>query len=74
MPKPTDPQQLQMYKIMAFMPVIFGLVLYNYAAGLSLYMITSSSIGILEQKVIRKRWPVPSPALTGAVIPPGGRK
>lgn len=74
MPRPTDPQQLQMYKIMAIMPVIFGLVLYNYAAGLSLYMITSSALGILEQKVIRKRWPVPTPALAGTVIPPPGGK
>ncbi len=73
MPKPVDPQQLQMYKIMAIMPVIFGLVLYNYAAGLSLYMITSSALGILEQRVIRKRWPVPT-ALTGAVIPPARGK
>jgi|FLOH01.1.fsa_nt_gi YidC/Oxa1 family membrane protein insertase len=59
MPKPTDPQQAQMQKMMAFMPILFGLILYNYAAGLSLYMITSSSIGIFEQQVIRKRWPVP---------------
>lgn len=59
MPKPTDPQQAQMHKMMAFMPVIFGFVLYNYASGLSLYMITSSALGIFEQRVIRKRWPVP---------------
>ena len=59
MPKPTDPQQAQMQKMMTFMPVLFGLILYNYAAGLSLYMITSSLIGIFEQQVIRKRWPVP---------------
>ena len=50
-----------MMKMMAFMPIIFGLVLYNYAAGLSLYMITSSAVGIFEQKVIKKRWPVPTP-------------
>jgi YidC/Oxa1 family membrane protein insertase len=74
MPRPTDPQQLQMYKIMAIMPVIFGLVLYNYASGLSLYMITSSALGILEQKVIRKRWPVPTPAMSGTVIPPASGK
>ena len=52
MPKPTDPQQAQMQKMMAFMPIMFGVMLYNYAAGLSLYMITSSSLGIFEQKVI----------------------
>ena len=67
MPKSTDPQQQQMMKIMTFMPIIFGFVLYNYAAGLSLYMITSSAIGIFEQKVIKKRWPVPTP---GAPDPP----
>ena len=60
MPKPTDPQQAQIHKMMAIMPVIFGFVLYNYAAGLSLYMIMSSLIGIFEQKFIRKRWPIPS--------------
>lgn len=61
MPKPTDPQQAQMHKMMAFMPILFGFILYNYAAGLSLYMITSSSIGIFEQRVIKKRWPVSQP-------------
>lgn len=66
MPKPTDPQQAQMHKMMAFMPILFGLILYNYAAGLSLYMITSSAIGIFEQKVIRKRWPVPGAPQAGA--------
>jgi len=42
------------------MPILFGFILYNYASGLSLYMIVSSAIGIFEQKVIRKRWPVPT--------------
>ncbi|MBT5101007.1 MAG: membrane protein insertase YidC [Planctomycetes bacterium] len=60
MPKSTDPQQAQMQKMMAFMPVLFGVMLYNYAAGLSLYMITSSLVGIFESKVIKKRWPVPT--------------
>ncbi|MDP6850489.1 MAG: membrane protein insertase YidC, partial [Planctomycetota bacterium] len=59
MPKPTDPQQAQMQKMMTFMPIMFGIMLYNYAAGLSLYMITSSALGIFEQKVIKKKWPVP---------------
>jgi len=59
MPKPTDPQQAQMHKMMTIMPVLFGVMLYNYAAGLSLYMITSSGLGIFEQKFIKKRWPVP---------------
>ena len=74
MPKPTDPQQAQMQKIMAFMPIMFGLILYNYAAGLSLYMITSSAIGIFEQQVIRKRWPVPgSPQAIALAEKAGGK-
>lgn len=58
MPMPTDDQAKTMYKMMMWMPVVMGIFLYNYAAGLSLYMITQSSLGILEQRVIRKYWPV----------------
>ena len=58
MPKPSDEQQAKMQKMMMFMPVMFGFFLYNYASGLSLYMITQSTLGILEQRVIKKVWPV----------------
>ena len=58
MPKPTDPQSARMQKMMMFMPVMMGFFLYNYAAGLSLYMITQSTMGIVEQKVIKKLWPI----------------
>jgi len=58
MPKPADEQAAKMQKMMMFMPVLFGVMLYNYAAGLSLYMMTTSGMSILEQKVIRKLWPI----------------
>jgi YidC/Oxa1 family membrane protein insertase len=58
MPKPTDPQAAKMQKMMMWMPILFGFFLYNYAAGLSLYMITTSVFGILEQTVIKKIWPI----------------
>lgn len=58
MPRPTDPQSARMQKMMMFMPVMMGFFLYNYAAGLSLYMITQSTMGIIEQKVIKKVWPI----------------
>ncbi len=58
MPKPTEEQALRMHKMMMFMPIMFGFFLYNYAAGLSLYMITTSTFGILEQTVIKKIWPL----------------
>jgi YidC/Oxa1 family membrane protein insertase len=58
MPKPSDEQQARMQRMMVWMPILFGVFLYNYAAGLSLYMITSSSLGIFEMRVIKKLWPV----------------
>ncbi|MEX1026091.1 MAG: membrane protein insertase YidC [Planctomycetota bacterium] len=58
MPTPTDPQQAKMQKLMTFMPIVFGFMLYNYAAGLSLYMMTQSGLGIIEQRVIKKVWPI----------------
>ena len=60
MPKPPamNDQARQMQKIMMWMPVMFGFFLYRYAAGLSLYMITTSIFGILESTVIRKVWPI----------------
>jgi YidC/Oxa1 family membrane protein insertase len=58
MPKPADEQAARMQKMMMFMPILFGFMLYGYAAGLSLYMITQSAMGIVEQKVIRKLWPL----------------
>ena len=57
-PKPADEQQARMQKMMLFMPVIFGVMLYNYAAGLSLYMMTTSTLSIVEQRLIRKLWPI----------------
>ena len=65
MPKPADPEQQRAMKVMKFMPLMFGLFLYNYASGLSLYMITSSTLGILEARVIKKKWPVQVPGAAG---------
>lgn len=58
MPKPTDEQAARMQKMMMWMPVLFGFFLYSYAAGLSLYMITTSAFGIVEQTVIKRIWPI----------------
>jgi YidC/Oxa1 family membrane protein insertase len=58
MPKPTDEQALKMQKMMMWMPIVFGFFLYNYSSGLSLYMITTSLFGVLEQTVIKKIWPI----------------
>ncbi len=58
MPKPADEQAARMQKMMMFMPVFMGFFLYDYAAGLSLYMITQSVLGIVEQTLIKKVWPL----------------
>jgi len=60
MPKPTDEQALRMQKMMMWMPILFGVFLYNYPAGLSVYMITTSTFGILELTVIKRIWPIDS--------------
>jgi YidC/Oxa1 family membrane protein insertase len=59
-PKPAnmDPQMAQQRKIMTVMPVFFGLTMYGYAAGLSLYWLTSSLMGMAEARIIRRFWPV----------------
>lgn len=66
-PKPDDPQAQQQQKMMTVMPVIFGVMFYGYAAGLSLYMLTTSMFSIFETQIIRKRF-FPTPASTSKVV------
>ena len=54
MPLPTDPQQRQVQQIMRFMPVLFGVMLYNYASGLMVYMVTSMVWSMVESNVTKK--------------------
>jgi YidC/Oxa1 family membrane protein insertase len=58
-PAPPDAQAQQQRKIMMVMPIVYGVLFYSYASGLSLYTLTSSALSIFETKVIRKKWPVP---------------
>jgi YidC/Oxa1 family membrane protein insertase len=53
-PLPTDPQQRQMQMIMRFMPVLFGVLLYNYASGLMVYMVTSMVWTMFESAVTKR--------------------
>jgi len=53
MPKSDDPQMRQQQKMMTFMMVAFGFIFYGFASGLMVYFLTSSSLGIIEQKMIR---------------------
>ncbi|MBT6270193.1 MAG: membrane protein insertase YidC [Phycisphaerae bacterium] len=51
----TSPEQASQQKIMRIMMVVlFPMMLYSAPSGLTLYILTSSSVGIIESKRIRK--------------------
>ena len=55
MPKPADDQQAQQMKMMKWMPIIFAVILYNYTAALAMYMVLSSTVAIIESKIVRAK-------------------
>lgn len=54
-PKPpaTTPEQETQQKMMKWMSLLFPIFLYNGPSGLNLYILTSTTIGIIESKRIR---------------------
>ena len=52
----ADPSQQRM---MMFMPIVFGIMFYNFASGLVLYFMTANIVGILQQVMINKLMPIP---------------
>ncbi len=54
-PKPVaaTPEQEQQQKIMQWMSLLFPIMLYTGPSGLNLYILTSTTIGIIESKIIR---------------------
>jgi YidC/Oxa1 family membrane protein insertase len=52
--RPLPDQLAQQQKIMNFMMIFFGAMLYNQPAGLNLYIFCSSLLGMLEQWQIKK--------------------
>ncbi|MCC7396067.1 MAG: YidC/Oxa1 family insertase periplasmic-domain containing protein [Planctomycetes bacterium] len=53
-PLPTDPQQRSTMQIMRFMPLMFGVMLYQYASGLTVYMVTSVLWSLVESTITKK--------------------
>lgn len=51
---PTDPQQRTMQQMMRWMFLFFGVLLYNYASGLLVYMCTSMALAFVEQAIIKR--------------------
>lgn len=54
-PSSPDPQARAQQKFMAFLPLVFGLLFYNFASGLNLYWFVSNLLGIVEQSLIKKK-------------------
>jgi YidC/Oxa1 family membrane protein insertase len=52
-PANMTPEQEQQRKMMKWMPLLFPVMLYGRPSGLSLYIVTSTTIGIIENKIIR---------------------
>jgi YidC/Oxa1 family membrane protein insertase len=52
----ADPSQQRM---MMIMPIVFGIMFYNFASGLVLYFLTANIVGILQQLMINKLMPMP---------------
>jgi len=54
MPKAVDEQQRQQQKMMLFMPIVFGIMLYKMPSGLALYWFVSTLVSIFEQYYIKR--------------------
>jgi YidC/Oxa1 family membrane protein insertase len=52
----VDPSQQRM---MMLMPLVFGIMFYNFASGLVLYFLTANIVGILQQVIINKFMSIP---------------
>jgi YidC/Oxa1 family membrane protein insertase len=63
-----DPSQ---QKMMRYMPLIFLLFLYNYSAGMALYMTISTLAGIVQTRLIKN---MPAPQVVSPLTPPPKKK
>jgi YidC/Oxa1 family membrane protein insertase len=45
--------------MMMLMPLVFGIMFYNFASGLVLYFLTANIVGILQQVIINKFMSIP---------------
>ena len=68
-PKSPDPNMQMQQRIFLFMPVIFLVMCYNFAAALALYWTISNIIGIFQYWVV-KRMPEPELVEKPVVLPP----
>jgi YidC/Oxa1 family membrane protein insertase len=62
-----DPSQ---QKLMRYMPLLFLVFLYNYSAGMSLYMVVSTLASVLQTKLTRNLKDPAGPAVAGPAVNP----
>lgn len=55
-PDDAPDQQKSVAKLMRWLPIVFGVICYNFPSGLLLYMCCSALIGTLEMRWIRKKY------------------
>ena len=65
-----DPSQA---KMMQFMPLLFGVMFYNFSAGLVLYWLTSNLVGIAQQWAVNRMMPAPPPPPRPAAVKKRGK-
>src|SRR5262249_50071366 len=53
MPKPLDEQQAQQMRTARWMTILFPILLYNYTGALALYMVCSTTVAIIEGRIVR---------------------
>jgi len=56
MPRPAamSPEQEQQQKMMTWMTLVFPFMFYTFPSGLNLYYLTTTALGIIESKIVRK--------------------
>lgn len=52
-PRSDDPQMAAQQRMMMFMPIVFGIMCYNLASGLSFYFFVNSLYSMAETKLIK---------------------
>lgn len=53
-PPATTPEQETQKKMMVWMSLLLPVILYNGPSGLNLYIITSTTVGLIESHIVRK--------------------
>jgi YidC/Oxa1 family membrane protein insertase len=80
-PPPADEQQEMQQKMMKYMMIFMGVIFYKMAAGMCVYFIVSTTWGLIERKLLKKKIPTagsaplappPAPSASAAPSTPSG--